>query len=97
MTPTAARLANPTLGHLVRANAVTIALFVLGALGTAGVYLIGIGRVLERIEVVERAQAATSAKVETIDRETRAAIGRSDRNLARICERLGASCEAPAP
>ena len=97
MTQTAARQPSPTIGQIVRTNTVTISIFVLGAVASAIVYAVGIGRVLERIDVVERAQAATSAKVETIDRETRAAIGRTDRNTAVICQALKVDCERPAP
>lgn len=97
MNATASTVTRPPLGQVVRANVVQIAIFTLGVIGAVVVYAVGIGRVLERIDVIERAQAATSVKVETIDRETRAAIGRTDRNTAVICQALRVDCERPAP
>ena len=87
----------PTIGQIVRHNIVAIALFALGGLASTGCYLVGTGRILERIDGVERAQAATSTRVDLIDRDTRAAIGRTDRNTAMICQALELNCERPAP
>jgi hypothetical protein len=91
MNPAATR--QPSIGQIVRSNVVTISIFALGSLGG----LVMVGRVLERIDVIEKAQAATSAKVEAIDKDTRAAIGRTDRNLAVMCQALKVDCERPAP
>ena len=88
--------ADPPVLRFLRANLVAIAIAVVGGIASLLLYAVGLGKLLERVEVIEKAHAATTDEVRTIKETTSAAQGRTDRNLARICQKLEIQrCETP--